>query len=538
MKVRTDTYEYAPENELAANQYRIDDFCDGGIVDAVYRHSETNPRNPFVEALPPPRNSKQCRTAYRISIADYDVTEIPTMSDDDRIQHLYQILNYRIPLSFDSVLEKKMYQSLVSSYSNRYILTADKIGLTNATQGQENNAKMCTDRYSSTVGWCLLGQSGTGKSSAIDILKSHYPQTIRHHGSYGQMTQIVYIEVCCPPNSNFSILYTEIGAEIDKALGITTSIYENLVRKSKDKFTIVKQLIETFAIGIIIFDEIQEIDFSGTKTNTFTTLTTLSQVTGAAIAVCGLESAYDQMFKKYYTGRRVGTPINSNNGCCDETIFNKVVDMLFVYQWFDVRITPSAQLKHALYTYSCGVIDALVTMYILMHLEYFRTGRDNRCSVDVHLLEKVIDKHYGKLRSLLAKVKNFKEKNGDFDADFVAIQSEARKNAKKLMAPDEIKEMKEVIERPATLDSAQLLAMMQGNVVKNIHTVLPSIDKKDIVSALQNVLDNKKSKELSEAEISEIVIQKLLGTGKAVVKKQNHKADINLLRQNLVNAYK
>ena len=74
----------------------------------------------------------------------------------------------------------------------------------------------------------------------------------------------------------------------------------------------IREYVEKFAIGIIIFDEIQLLDFSHTRENSFDSLLTLSNRTKVATAVVGTEDAKAKMFKTLRTARRVGNVINGN----------------------------------------------------------------------------------------------------------------------------------------------------------------------------------------------------------------------------------
>lgn len=539
MKIRTEKYEYTKPDETGS-QYGTDDFSDIAYVDARYIHSDTYPGNPYVEALPLPKTSEQCMTAYNKTLINYDPVSISKMSDEERIRQLPMLRQLRLPMPYDSQLEADMYNALCQSYGSRYTLLPESVSLF-SDKSEPPKSILCRDQSSGVAGFSMLGASGTGKSSTLDILRSHYPQVIRHPTTKGRMTQIVYLQVCCPPNSNFQVLYTEIGAEIDKALGYTNRIYEDLVRKSRNKFTTVKSLIETFAIGVIIFDEIQEINFSHTKTNSFASLTTLSQITGVAIAVAGLESAYQGMFKYFYTGRRVGTPINTNLACNDEQLFRINAILLFQYQWFDKRIEINLvkpdpvieELIHGLFVYSCGVIDALVTMYTLLHIEYFKSPKSHRSKVDIQLLETVINKYYGKLKDLLAVEKKKRDKEGDFDADFIHLNQAAKDHAEALTTPSQLQAMNQAIKRPERLEQAESLVMVQQNVLKTVQSAMPSFSKKDIVNALNKLLAVKKNRSLSDAELAEKVILSLLQNKKpsASFKK---KADVESMRQNLL----
>ena len=128
------------------------------------------------------------------------------------------------------------------------------------------NTKLIGDsENAANVGFSLIGYSGSGKSSALNILLSHYPQVIKHHSkNIPQFIQIVYLVVNCVPNSNFRALYAGIGNAIDRALGNITPYYETEINKQHSlgsKLNKVRELVELFSIGIIIFDEIQLINF-------------------------------------------------------------------------------------------------------------------------------------------------------------------------------------------------------------------------------------------------------------------------------------
>ena len=140
---------------------------------------------------------------------------------------------------------------------------------------QADGVLIGNDAAATNAGITMLGYSGCGKSSALETLFRNYPQYIIHKGK-GMTTypQIVYLVVQCPPHSNFRGLYKNIGVAIDRALGNVKPVYENELDAGK-RGTLsvytdrVRQLIEKFAIGIIIFDEIQHIHFDATLENSF-----------------------------------------------------------------------------------------------------------------------------------------------------------------------------------------------------------------------------------------------------------------------------
>ena len=96
----------------------------------------------------------------------------------------------RFSLPFYASLESETYKCLVNSYRNREFLNA--VDHEYAVIGNSLDA--------ASVGFNLLGGSGSGKSSALKILLLRYPQVINHHlEDIGEFKQIVYLVVNAVP---------------------------------------------------------------------------------------------------------------------------------------------------------------------------------------------------------------------------------------------------------------------------------------------------------------------------------------------------
>ena len=536
MKVYKDTYDYVPE-EARMCQYGKRDFSDGRPVEARYIPNANYPGVAFIEALPLPKDPEECRQTYDKALEGYRFADVRDMSDRERLHALQTLRQLRIPMPFDAALEYEMYTALERSYGSRYTMVSENAVPGIHFDGIVPVGKAVTDRYSSIQGFCLLGASGTGKSSAIDIMKSHFPQVILHPQTKGRMVQITYLYVVCPPNSNFRILYTQIGAGIDKALGITNCTYENMVASKQDKFTAVKQLIEKFAVGVIIFDEIQELSFSGMKSNSYANLVTLSELTGVAIAVAGLESAYDKLFQHFYTGRRVGRTINSNVCITDKSAFEYTTIRLFAYQWFDTYAAPTKELIDALYKYTSGSIDALITMYTCLHIEYLASPRGNRVNVDAKLLETVVDKYYGKLRKHLADAQDYRDRHGDFDKQTKEIHKQAREAAAEKTIEDpsiRVEAMKEALRNETPDTSSVAFDTVRTSVLRSLGAMFPGTDTAQAESILKRLWKSKRNHSLSSMELTGKVIEALHAEGKRpAVRKRENAPDVSRMRQEL-----
>lgn len=171
-----------------------------------------------------------------------------------------------------------------------------------------------------------------------------------------------------------------------------------------DKADKVRDLVERFAVGIIVFDEIQLIDLKTTKENSIESLMTLANKTKVAMGVVGTEDAFELMFKKLRTGRRFGESIIGHEYCKNYKYFSNICSVLFNYQWFDKHVKLTEELVQALYKYSCGIIDELIGIYIFMQMDYLKAKI--KPTINADYVAKTVQKHYPGLQQLLLNLED------------------------------------------------------------------------------------------------------------------------------------
>lgn len=266
---------YYSNVEKDQNQYTHEECTRVGPVDAKYVKSSNKDfnNNPFIEALPRPRDENDLLNAYTVPIPSLDAEDLSKMSVNEQKATVVSLKNLRLPLSFQKQLEFINYDVIVSSYMLRksYVWDTNAIGESTDKKLIKMKGKI---EDSAPSGFALLGYSGCGKSSSLKQLFDNIPQVIMHHPDPGtSIPQITYLVVSCMPNSNFSTLYRQIGEAIDNALGNPEPIYEVMINKKckslADKQLKVCQLIEMFSIGTIVMDEIQLIDFNTNRENSY-----------------------------------------------------------------------------------------------------------------------------------------------------------------------------------------------------------------------------------------------------------------------------
>jgi hypothetical protein len=493
-------YEYT-EIEGYDSQYKNEDFEFGVPVEAIYVKSKvsTDRGNPFIEALPFPRTEGDVVCAYEKGLPDYDLDEAKTLPKTEKLLQLEELKKLRFVLPFHEELEMRFYNALRVSYRMREFVFSRNNGLQRNTKNEDvvqAGRVIGNPADAANAGFSLIGYSGCGKSTAIHTLLSRYPQVIVHKVGDGYFTQIVYLVVNCVANSNFSALYEGIGAAIDRALGNITPTYAAEISKTATlgkKAEKIKGFIDKFGIGAIIFDEIQLIDFSSTRENSFESLLTLVNRTKMALIVVGTEDAKSKMFKELRTARRVGPVISGDLYCGNKSFFSLLVRMLLRYQWFDKTIEATDEIIDALYDVTKGVIDQLISIYTAMHYEYLSRD-DKRVKIDADFIRKVAKKYYPEMQYILKNLESIQATNNRI-LENIALKIMDTKSQNTQMTT-----MVEEFEEKEKDD------VILKNVIKTINMIYDYEEEK-IRQEYKKLM--KKNSDLTEKEIAQEIIKAL-----------------------------
>ncbi|MGM9960932.1 MAG: ATP-binding protein [Allobaculum sp.] len=350
-------------------------------VDARYVQNPNAHGNIFIEALPPVPQVSQLMSYYHIPIVVPSKEELEEWDQTYRTDNIDDQLNHvRVVLPFHTLLESQFRSIIYSSYRNRQLIINEDYSQDVVIKNKKVTSSALTEiieEANVTPGFRLIGTSGCGKTTGINILLSHYPQVIYHHiDEYTVITQLLYIVVQCTPNSNFHQLYENIGRAIDKALGNRGKFYQTEFSRKKslkDKYSLLHDLIEHLAIGCIIFDEIELMDLKSFKETSMETFLSLTNMTGVAIAVVGTTDALEKMFTKTRLVRRLGIEIEASKYCSDPQLFKQICYPITQYQWSSEPIKYTDELVDALYNASHGVISDLIGIYKMIQKDQVRT---------------------------------------------------------------------------------------------------------------------------------------------------------------------
>lgn len=530
-------YDYVEDIPKNENQYaREFDLSENKSVEARYIHSYVAPGNPFIEALPRFLTPEDVLSHYNRSIPHLSSEELRTMDEYDKIESIGTLSDIRFPFAFHADVEREFYNALVESYRNRVPLKDISINIPYTYGGKEafTHEKLVARELSASVtGFSLIGVSGCGKSSCINVLTSNYPQVITHQPkNCVPIRQIVYLKVVCPQGSNFNVLYTEIGKQIDLALGNVIPVYEAMIAKKKNlgkKAQEVEQLIELFHIGIIIFDEIQQVNVSAANENTIESLLTINNNTNVAIAVVGTEETYNKLFKAKRVVRRLGVFIPASKYCDNMKVFSKNIELLFGYSWIDIKTSITKELKECIYNITDGVIDQMIKLYKYIQIDLVKaenkakkTNKPFETIVNADFIKNTASKHsIGKMNKHISSYSNTDLKMFDSISLYninTPEQIDSQLQAEKEMAEmiqdnkvDQIAALKERITRLVKIKSKNTYSSNRVEMVFN------------------NVIKN--NNELTEEQLSDLIFN-ILETTEVKRTKPSHKIIVTALNDN------
>ncbi len=488
------------------------------IVEARYVKSNVrfDNGNMMIEALPRPREGEQeIFQAYNRDIGIFSEEDKKKMKEYEKLSAISLLRQLRFPLPFHQSLETVTYLSLLNSYRNRKLVIP---GVSEGIKTDKPAILKGNDASATSAGFSLLGYSGCGKSSALEILLSNYPQTIIHKfdGGY-KITQIVYLVVNCVANSNFAALYTAIGKAIDTALGNQEPVYETMIRKTGglgEKANVICNLIEIFSVGIIIFDEIQLINFTSTKENSVEGLMTIANKTKVAMGVVGTEDAFNLLFSKLRTGRRFGETILGHEYCKKYEFFKYIVHGLFNYQWFDQPAQLTDDICKALFDVSHGIIDQLIGIYIFMQIDYIVAKRKPK--IDADYVKRTAEKHYPGMMRLVNRLEDpVAEKRR------IELLAKGNTDLQRIIAEEKEKQASQVekLMKISEQDETKSRKMMLAKITQDIMDITDDYDMNTVMAAVQKELGLAKNRNASIDIIRKSAFKSLQKQTESVSKK-------------------
>ena len=271
-----------------------------------------------------------------------------------------------------------------------------------------------------------------------------------------------------------------------------------------------RTLIEKFAIGLIIFDEIQHIHFDVTLENSFESILELSNKTKVAFGVVGTEDAYDKIFSgNLRQSRRLGAEIHADIYCKNRELFDYNVKQLFNYQWFNKLVEPDKEIIDKLYDCTKGIIDQLIGLYMYMNIDYVRAQRKPKVNADY--VQRTMERHYPGVMGLLSNLKDPK-----VEVERAKLAKQANDDMQQIAQEEKRKAAEKAALNANKAPDAERIVELKQFVVSRIMEIDDRFNASTIENMVDKVLVSKEGKEKSNDDIAimRMTFKKLQSAGK------------------------
>jgi hypothetical protein len=252
-----------PSSDTSSSGYRLD-----GPVDAIYLPQVIAEfrGNPFIEALPPILDKLGAAQAMQniIEVSEEQVA----LPAEIRLHMLGAIERFIQPLSAHIDLQSHISALLRWGYVDRnpvrpgflrHLLSAS---VTSAAEAE--NARSYDNGRGKGSGLTLLGQSGVGKTTAIEAVLRTFPQVINHprlNGALRSVKQLVWLVISCPPGGSMKELCNDFFRQVDHFLGTGYHLLFVKVGAPVDELrAAMGKVAFIHGLGVLVVDELQNLN--------------------------------------------------------------------------------------------------------------------------------------------------------------------------------------------------------------------------------------------------------------------------------------
>lgn len=354
----------------------------GDVVKAAYAAQEvvSFQGNPLVEALPPmlERQTVVDHLAYSL---EYDETD-RCLPDAHRMYLVQEIVNFFEPLPVHLDLERRFANMIRLGLTARnpldrsywQVLNQDEaqIQLTDSQSWQPHRKRT----RSTGVGFGIIGDSGVGKTSAVEAILSLYPQVILHEQYQDKpfnFTQLVWLMLECPYDGSIKSLCLHFFELVDDLLN--TNYYRVFARNGQASVEQMRPKIARVAglhgIGVLVIDEIQQLSQakSGGAAKMLNFFVGLVNVLGLPVVLVGTNEALSILGGTFRNARRLSGQGDFHwKRMANDGMWRYFVESLWGYQYTRTPTPLTQELLDALYFETQGVIDLAVKVYMLAQI--------------------------------------------------------------------------------------------------------------------------------------------------------------------------
>jgi hypothetical protein len=358
-------------------------------VENPYQAQYTDPEvrsyqnNPAIQALPPILTLEE---VVKLMKRDIDYQEEDRFQPPHlRLHALQNVLYWRQPLNRHIELEQRTSIIIRQGYIGRNpINNAYWQNVEAERKALRENAILQPQTPSTSVSFALLGDSGTGKSSAIQVVLNTYPPYIVHTEYKGQpfnYIQIPYLIIECPHDGSLKGLCHNILRAVDELIG--TNYYQLYARNGRASVVELIGHIHTIAkahlLGLLVIDEIQNLREAKSNNaeqmlNYFVYMTNYLHLPiiliGTPRAISVLSSALRQARRMSGQGDMIFRRMTPGEE------WSLLIKSMWKYQYVQNPLPLTQEIIQAFYEESQGIIDLVVKLFILAQIRAITTGEE------------------------------------------------------------------------------------------------------------------------------------------------------------------
>ena len=351
---------------------------DAGIAEAIYTDQPRvwHQNNPWIEALPGNPDDKEMYNLLKLELP-YDPQE-RNLPEYERRECINGLSHIFVPMESSADITRKTIFAIREGYVERNPQTTPwlrrEMQIQNCVLNKDSSFANITSANTNASGFCIVGDSGMGKTSAVNRALRLFPQVISHtqyKGASFASTQIVWMHLECPHDGSVKALCTSFFMEFDKITGDNTyAKYAQSGRSSTDQMIPqMAYIAQRHGLGLLIIDEFQNISVakSGGAERMLNVIRQLMNTIGVPILLIGTPPAIefltaDPATIRRSTGQQGMIRVHPLKRLSPD--WEGFAKRIWKYQWTDEKTKLSPALKDKLYELCLGNIDLALKLYM------------------------------------------------------------------------------------------------------------------------------------------------------------------------------
>lgn len=355
---------------------------------AIYRQVELKEYrgNPLIEALPPiPTDLSAYQGAIIREPAEAEDRSAPPHI---RRKMLSRLSRFRYPLPQYLDIYRAIEDALYEGYLYKNPLTPTGQHFLHYLDSGETSIQPGTGSFQPMGrGLSIFGESGAGKTAALESSLSLFPQVIEH-SEYGgrpfNTEQVTWLKIECPSSATVWGYVTHVLDELDRVFGSTEFSSAPRPKNVEDAGNAIERRLRSLHLGLLILDELQnlKVGTAALRRQLLNVLLHLINRSGIPVVFSGNQDTKELLSETLRNARRADDGGCFDLGAIDPAIWPTFVEHLWSHQFTDTSTPLTDDLSRVLFKLSRGLPKFAVGIYREAQKNVIGTG-DELLSTDV-----------------------------------------------------------------------------------------------------------------------------------------------------------